>query len=291
MTPRTLAVVAAALLALLAVVETGASLTASHRVATAADWQAAAAEVRADLQPGDLIVFAPPWADQVGRSFLGDVIPVEMAARSDADRYARVWEVAIRGARAPETSSASGARLVHGSDHGRVHVALYEKPSVSVLYDFTAHADEARVTQSEHGAAETPCYHDSGAMGRCPGSRVERRTMEIDYRPRLGVLAPADNARTTHITFAEVPLGKSLVVYSGMHDYYARKNSDALVDFRVAVDGKQQLAVRIGNDDHWSRFEVDTAALSGTRHEVRFDVAAIGNPQWRNLGFHAEARR
>ena len=286
MNPRTLAVVAAALLALLAVVETGAALTASHRVATTADWQAAAAEVRADLQPGDLIVFAPAWVDQIGRTVLGDVIPVEMAARSDADRYARVWEVSIRGAHAPESA---GARLVHAGDHGRVHVALYEKSSVSVLYDFTAHADEARVTQTE-GAAEKPCYHDSGAIGRCPGSLVERRTLEIDYRPRRGILAPADNARTTHIDFSEVPLGKSLVVYSGIHDYYARKNSDALVDFRVSIDGKPQLALHIGNDDRWSRFEVDTSALSGTRHAVRFDVAA-SQPQWRNLGFHAEARR
>ena len=54
MKPRTLAVVAAALLALLAAVETGAALTASARVAPFADWDAAAAEVRAELQPGDL---------------------------------------------------------------------------------------------------------------------------------------------------------------------------------------------------------------------------------------------
>ena len=289
MNPRTLAVVAAALLALLAAVETGAALTASARVATAADWEAAAAEVRAELQPGDLVVFAPAWADQVGRSHLGDVIPVEMAGRSDADRYARVWEVSIRGAHAPEAQLA-GVHLVRANQHGRVRVALYEKPSVSVLFDFTAHADEARVTQSQGAAAETPCYHDSGAIGRCPGSRVERRTMEIDYRPRRGILAPADNARTTHVSFSETPLGKTLVVYAGLHDYYARKSSDAPVDFHVSIDGQERLNVHIGNDDRWSRFEIDTAALAGTRHEVRFDVFAR-NPQWRNLGFHAEARR
>ena len=169
-------------------------------------------------------------------------------------------------------------------------MALYEKPSVSVLYDFTAHADEARVTQTIGGAAETPCYHDSGAIGRCPGSRVERRTMEIDYRPRRGILAPADNNRTTHVTFGEVPLGKSLVVYAGIHDYYARKNSDAPVDFKLSIDGQEKLNVHVGNDDRWSRFEIDTSQLAGTRHEVRWDVFAR-NPQWRNLGFHAEARR
>ena len=87
-----------------------------------------------------------------------------------------------------------------------------------------------------------------------------------------------------------MPLGKSLVVYSGMHDYYARKNSDAKVDFRVSIDGQERLNVQVGNDDKWSRFEIDTKRWAGTRHEVRFDVFAR-SPQWRNLGFHAEARR
>ena len=126
------------------------------------------------------------------------------------------------------------------------------------------------------------------------GPRVGRANWsceEIDYKPRLGVLAPADNTRTTHVTFAEVPLGKSLVVYSGMHDYYARKNSDALVNLHVTIDGKEQLGVRVGNEDRWHRFEIDTSAFAGARHDVRFDIAAVGNPQWRNLGFHAEARR
>ena len=70
---------------------------------TAADWDAAAAEVRAGFQPGDLIVFAPAWSDAVGRLHLGDLIPPEMAARADESGYRRVWEVSIRGARAPET--------------------------------------------------------------------------------------------------------------------------------------------------------------------------------------------
>jgi hypothetical protein len=283
---KRLPIIFAALVALLALVETGVALTARSRVAGDDDWRAAAAEVRAEFAPGDLIAFAPYWADQIGRAHLGDLVGVEMAGRSDADRYARVWEVSIRGARAPETAT---ARLVRESRHGRVRVALYEKPSVHVVWDFTAHADEARVTQSS-GAVDTPCYGDVGSGFRCVGSRVERRTLEIDYRPRRGLLVPVDGGRVTHVAFAEAPLGATLVVYAGMHDYFARKNGAGLVDFAVSVDGRELLRTRIGNADNWRRFDLDTRTLAGARHGVRFDVSAV-DPSWRNFGFHAEARQ
>src|SRR5437870_13517130 len=93
---RRVAIAVCAAFALLALVETGNALVAPHRVAADADWSAAAAEVRAGFQPGDLIVFAPAWTDQVGRFHLGDLIPPEMAARPDADRYQRIWELSIR---------------------------------------------------------------------------------------------------------------------------------------------------------------------------------------------------
>ncbi|MGZ3406532.1 MAG: hypothetical protein ACXVAN_08840 [Polyangia bacterium] len=280
MTSRVAAIVAG-LIALVALVETGTALTARARVATEGDWQAAAAEVRAGFTAGDVIAFAPAWSDQVGRAHLGDLITVEMAGRSDADRYARVWEVSIRGVRAPE---AAGARLVHESQHGRVRVALYEKPATPIVYDFTAGAGDARVLRGDQ-----PCFGDPVNGWHCGSQRVERRTLEIDYRPRRGLLVPADTRATT-IGFSEAPLGDTLVVYAGLHDYYARKSADGVVDFFVDIDGVEKLRARIGNDDGWRRFEIDTRSLAGARHPVTFHVAAE-NPAWRNFGFHAEARR
>jgi hypothetical protein len=286
--PRRLtpALVAVALVSLLALVETVNALTAPARVASRDDWQAAAAEVRAGFRAGDLIVFAPYWADQRGRSVLGDLVPVEMAGRADADRYGRVWELSIRGAHAPE---AAGAHLVRASAHGKVRLALYEKPAVTVLWDGTSHAGDARVTQTL-GAAETPCYRESGASFRCASTHVERRTLEIDYQPRRGLLTPVDGARTTHVAWDGVPLGRALVVYAGIHDYYARKNADGLVDLRVTVDGRTLVQARVGNADGWRRFDLDTHALAGSAHTVRVDVSAR-NPAWRTFGFHIEARK
>ena len=96
--------------ALLLIAIAGWEVCAARRDATAvpaadgAAWRAAAAEVRAGYRPGDLIVFAPDWIDPVGRMQLGDLIPIEVAARMDAARYGRIWEVAIRGARSPDTA-------------------------------------------------------------------------------------------------------------------------------------------------------------------------------------------
>jgi hypothetical protein len=265
--------------ALLALVETGTALTASRRVASDADWEAAAAEVRAGFHQGDLIVFAPAWADQVGRQHLGDLMPLEMVARPDDTHFARAWEVSIRGAdyhRWDATPLAS-------TSHGRVRVRLYALGAPAPLaYDFTAQLGEARVTQATPDGAETPCFRDGGAH-RCAGTRVEARTLEVDYRPRRGILAPVDGRLTTRLEFSNVP-GGTLRGYTAIHDYYSRKSADGRVDFALFVDGALAGTVRQSNADGWRAF---SAPVPPGRHVVRFEVKSDA-PAWRTFGFYAE---
>ncbi|MBV8760695.1 MAG: hypothetical protein JO257_25605, partial [Deltaproteobacteria bacterium] len=98
MRARVLAAIPAVLLVLVSLWETVAARRDATSVPDDAAWTAAEHVVRADYRPGDLIVFAPPWVDPVGRLHLGDLIPVEMAARMDDARYGRIWELSIRGA-------------------------------------------------------------------------------------------------------------------------------------------------------------------------------------------------
>ena len=284
----------AALLLALVVIETGAAVLARSRVASEADWQAAAATVRAGFRPGDLIVFAPAWMDPVGRSYLGDLMPIEMVARSDTDPYGRIWEVSIRGARAPETASAE-REFEH--DQGLVRVARWKNSApapVTVRYDFTAHLAEALVTQLpvDGRGDERPCFQeprDDDAGFGCASTHVGRRTLEIDYRPRRGVLVPVDQRLITRLEYRSVPLGGTLVGYTGLHDYYARKNTDGPVDFAVYIDDEPVHRARTGNADAWKRFAIDTSRYAGAVHRVRFEVSAPA-PAWRNFGFHVEAR-
>jgi hypothetical protein len=251
-----------------AVVETGNALLAPLRVAPAKDWDDAAAEVRAGFEEGDLIVFAPDWADQIGRAHLGDLVTVEMAGHADADTYGRVWEVSIRGAHHPEAAG----KLVKETRHGKVRVALYEKIADQIFYDFTA--EEPRVTSV-------------GADGEKPAAHIERRTLEIDYRPRRGLLIPVETSRTTALSYDDVLCGSLLVGYTGLHDYFARKNGDGVVDVRVFIDGQKQLELHARNEDGWKRFELKTAP---GHHAVRFEISS-SRPAWRNLGLHVEARK
>jgi len=276
-TGGTLALAAVVVITLGAIVEAVWALTASSRVASAADWRAAGELVRASRKDGDLIVVAPTWADQVGRSYFGDLIPVEMAARADTDHYSRIWEVSIRGAHAAETQGLTAKRV---EQRGLVRVSLYEKPSLGLSYDFTSHFADARISQVD-GGRESPC----GGTVRCPGGLVETRTLEVDYRPRRGILVPA-GTQPTRLTWPEATLGKTLVLYLGLHDYYARKSGDGPVDVALFVDDRQVWKTVFRQADGWRRFELPT--LPGP-HAVRVEVSSP-QPAWRNLGFHLESR-
>src|SRR5262245_49174357 len=81
--------------------EIAATLSVAARAPREGDWESAAREVRAGLAPGDAVAFAPRWIDPIGRLHLGDLLSSDDLGRMDAARYDRIWEVSIRGARAP----------------------------------------------------------------------------------------------------------------------------------------------------------------------------------------------
>jgi hypothetical protein len=122
-----------ALLALLAIWEI-ATLARVHAAAPAdGDWKAASEVVRAQLQPGkDLIVFAPAWVDPVGRQWLGDELTLDDLGRMDVARYARIWEVSVRGASAPETRRLGAP--VYDVSFGAVRVRRFEQAAESVSW-------------------------------------------------------------------------------------------------------------------------------------------------------------
>src|SRR5436309_773344 len=82
----------------------------------------------------------------------------------------------------------------------------------------TAHLEDARITQAPD---ETPCYRDAEGF-RCRSTHIERRTLEVDYAPRRGILAPVDGTLVTRLEYADVPLGAQLIGYTALHDYFSR---------------------------------------------------------------------
>lgn len=232
-----------------------------------AAWAKAAAAVRAQHQPADLIVFAPPWIDPVGRLHLGDLIPVEMAGRLDGARYPVIWELSIRGARAPETR---GLRARTTASFGGVTVRRYEQTAADVVTDFAPQVATAKV---------------DGAHTRGPDLVLA----EVGFRPhRCAQIVPVTGGQVT-ITFADVAIGTSLAVGAGLADVFTRRDQRGPATLAVALDGRELATLRFGVDDGWV---AKTVATTPGRGNVTFTATAIGPKSANRLVcFAAEARR
>ena len=265
---RFLGLVPALALLLCALWEIWASARAGSDVPGDPAWAAAATAVRERHAPGELIVFAPRWIDPVGRMHLGDLLPIDMAARMDDARYATVWELSIRAAEAPE---ARGRRVDWSRDAGGGRVRRLVREPVHVLTDFVADFARARVE------------------GRAVG-RVEVRLEEVGFEPHRCVRVEPQPDQTVRVRYPGARLGTRLVGYVGLADVFTRRDVRAPGELAVHIDGRQVAAVRAGVDDGWVRFEAETAPAE--RADVVFAATAVGaGAHKRLICFAAEARQ
>ena len=281
---------ALAAVSLLAIVEAASAIVAPHRAPTDADWRAAAQAIRSGFRAGDLVVAAPAWADSILRVHLGDLIPVEVAGRLDDERFARVWEVSQRGARA---EAATRGTVAEERRFGALTVRRVERPAPAVTYDFVARWTEARV--SRRGAGGGGVVVDCPFAGdriQCPDVNfnfVRRQIVEVDNRLRLALLAQPVGQATVVIEYPTARLGRSLVVATGLHNTWMRKEAAGKVDLRVVVDGVAEATFTTGNDDGWAVHRIDTSARAGQVAAVRFEITSPA-PYARHFALAAEAR-
>jgi len=261
--PRRLLALPALLLIGVAIWEIVATRCAASAVADDAAWTEAASVVRAGYRPGDLIVFAPDWIDPVGRLHLGDLIPLEVAARMDADRFGRIWELSIRDARAPETA---GLSPVATAQRGGVTIRRFERTPVTVLADLRERLATARVES--------------------PGRRPTLELTEVGFAPRRCIQIVPVPGTPARITFPAVPLGSVLVGYVGIADVFTRRDNRAPARLEVQVGGATVAEATAGVDDGWVRFSAPTTPGSA-------DVTIVAHATTPNrlVCFAAEARQ
>lgn len=185
-------------------------------------WAAAAKIVRSEFRAGDLITFAPSWVDPTGRMHLGDLISLDDAARMDDAKYARVWELSIRGAERADKPAFERAV-------GGVLVRRYDRVAAKVLADLrTLKMPGATLELAEVGFAPHRCWQV------IPGAQPVRMPVTL-------------------------PAGK-LVGYVGLADVFTRRDIRAPATLAVEVGGKVIAKVSPGVDDGWVRFEAPVPA-------------------------------
>lgn len=176
---RTRARLAALALLLLAGWEIAALRRAHATAPSGDDWARASAAVHTGFAPGDLVVFAPGWMDPVGRQYLGDLLTVRDAARMDAARYARIWEVSTRGAAAPEAEGPIG----FDESYGALHVRRVDHTAERISWDLRARSQLFEVDYQPRWCVEV----------RAPG-RLDLGSVALDGR--LVVYAGLSDFRT-----------------------------------------------------------------------------------------------
>jgi hypothetical protein len=174
------ATLCALLLLALAVWEIAELIHVARAAPTARDWQQARAAVDEQFQRGDLLVFAPTWVDPLARMYFGDLMSVDDAARMDAARYGRVWEISIRGASSPDATgtTAFDARF------GAVRVRRVERTAAHVTWDTRS---QARLLEVDFAPRQCVPLHPPGTLdaGTVPlGAQLVVYAGISDFRAR-----------------------------------------------------------------------------------------------------------
>jgi len=290
----------------IAVLELFAHVVQISRRIPDADWAHAKDAVQAAAHPEDLVVFAPFWADPLGREhFKDELATIDREARPDDSRFPRAIEVSIRGAHLPELE---GWKEENKQSFGAVTVTTWQNPApAQVIDDLVAHLtpDRAKVELFDGtNAIECGWTRDrpqSGGIGFGPALPAERFTcprggfaavsvlQATDYRPHKCIYVPPLGGNVViRIRFQDVAFGHELHGHHAINWDSARFNSPP-VTLVFKVEGKTLAHLVDGDNDGWKPFEIDTSDLAGQKGDL---IAEVSSPTsaHRQYCFQADTR-
>lgn len=266
------------------------------------DWGKAREVVKADLKPDDLVTFAPFWADPLGRrSFGPEIATLKREGRSDERRFARAWEVSIRGAHDP---SLAGWKKLKEQTTGGVTSTLFENPDYTRVLDDLIDLTNPERLQVSLNDALCAFQHGPTAGGSTvvpqgllvPGDKfvcgggghVGLVTMHaLDHHPHYCLYASPAASATLKLRFKDVTFGSSLHGHSGIQWLVERTPAAEKVSVTfTAFDhllGTHLHKVGVG----WIGFEIPTGEIEGKKGDL---LVEIGPSTQRQFCFEATTR-
>lgn len=275
-------------------------------VVAESDWERAKELVKADLKPDDLVLFEPYWADPLGRrSFGDDIATMKREGYSDLRRFARAYEVSIRGFHNEELAR---WKKVKDDTAGKVTVTLFENPDYTPVIDDIVDlvtADRLTVTRAE-GNSETPCPFSHGSTQggstvvpqgllvpadrfNCTNGFVGVSVLHaLDHHPHLCLYATPMQAGSIKMRFKDVTFGPSLHGHAGIQWVVERTPTADKVGVTFSAFDRP-----IGTIFHkvgagWTGFELPTLDLDGKKGDL---VVELGSSAQRQFCFEATTRR
>jgi hypothetical protein len=307
------------LVPLVALVEVGAHVyQTTLGVVPESDWTAARDAVASKIHDGDLVIFAPAWADPLGREYFKDALAsIEREAFPDLTRFPRAFEVSIRGAHRRELD---GWREVGREEAGKVTIVTWENPApATVLDDLVKRAaqQEMRVLRVD-GPRESDCAFgrfgtQTGGLGHGPAVPNERWNCPagtfagvsvvsaLDYTPHRCIYAPPTGSGSTlRLVWSGVRFGHVLHGHHGLYVEAERHKDGAPVTltFRVEEPDPDSAGGVISNvigrvvhrdGQGWAGFELETSELADKTADLVAEITAP-NGNRRMYCFEADTR-
>jgi len=299
-----------AIVPVVGIVEIGLHVQQTHSVVPKKDFADAAASIQKELKPDDLVLFAPKWVDAVGREEAGwDIMTMARSARPDESRFARAFELGIRGSHRPEMAS---WQKTEERQVGGVTITVFTNPAPVVIKDdLVRHLSPDQSTTAYRvdlgSGVEMPCAYNvgptqsggtyypfgpptPGARWNCQGTFAGVSIIQdMDHDPRQCILTPTMGPGSAmRIKFANVTFGNVIHGHHSLH-YDTERHATGEIVSLVFKSGDKN----IGRAEHrvgtgWSGFEMPTSELAGQRGELTVDV--MSRSQLRQYCFEADTR-
>jgi len=273
------------------------------------DWAAARDAIKGDVKADDLVIFAPFWADPIGREHFGDAYAgIDREARPDESRFARAFEVGIHGMHRPELA---GWKKTSEKQVGKITIGVYENPApAKVITDLVKLLDPSQVTVARvENGNESPCTYQRG-VGQPGGLGVPQGIAvpgdkfvcsgggyagvavlhALDHHPHLCIWAtPQGAASAMRVKFSKVTFGSSLHGHTGIQWVSERTPAPQDRMFVSFTSGGRPIGTsvhRVGIG--WNAFEHPTAELAGKTADLVAEISASGPA--RPFCFEADTR-
>jgi hypothetical protein len=216
--------------------------------------------------------------------------------RSDVGRFARAYEVSIRGA---HDDALAGWKKVSEKQTGQVTVTLLENPAPTKVIDDLLDFVPERVAVSRLDASgESPCVFQHGASQGgstvvpqgllvpgdkfvCSGGHAGIAVLHgMDHHAHLCLYASPLNGAKLRLRFKDVTFGPTLLGHSGVQ-WMAERNP---TPERIAVTF-HAFDHLLGTHAHkvgagWTAFELPTPELDGKKGELVADVQPSSQRQF-----------
>jgi hypothetical protein len=274
-------------LVVLPLTEVALHFRARAAVPAESDWQRAAAFVRSELQPKDLIVSSPGWTDPLLRAALGERITPAMAGRSDLAGFERMWSLSIRGAR-PDDAATRNATLTKA--FGGVTVERFELGRSSVRTDLVDRIGDAEASLGSKACSRMRTSNPRGGglgygvlppAGRlqCDGANTwvaEVVLEDLDITPRRCVFQPPGVGAATRVVLHDVELSDQLVFYGGLYYEHERMRKGAPIVATLLANDKPIATFTHHDGDGWEKLAIKTQP---GRVELAIEVRSTSRKQ------------